>query len=148
MGLHLTRCGHCSIEGHFQSFDNLPKAWMTLTGPKEKLDSTVISQPAIYVASLAAVEKLRQSEGEVRVFLDEAAIVISRKQYACTVEWKVYGTWPMSSHWCCRRLCKQQMWRQGSALESTPLSPSQEPSSADRRLQIVSLILPGSVCLV
>lgn len=34
-------------------------------GPKDKLDSTVISQPAIYVASLAAVEKLRQTEGEV-----------------------------------------------------------------------------------
>jgi len=32
-------------------------------GPKEKLDSTVYSQPAIYVASLAAVEKLRQEEG-------------------------------------------------------------------------------------
>ncbi|MSQ94979.1 MAG: [acyl-carrier-protein] S-malonyltransferase [Gemmataceae bacterium] len=28
-------------------------------GPKEKLDSTVISQPAIYVASLAALESLR-----------------------------------------------------------------------------------------
>jgi [acyl-carrier-protein] S-malonyltransferase len=36
-----------------------------VAGPKEKLDSTVISQPAIYVASLAAVEKLRQTEGEV-----------------------------------------------------------------------------------
>ena len=34
-------------------------------GPKEKLDSTVISQPAIYVASLAALEKLRQDSGEV-----------------------------------------------------------------------------------
>jgi hypothetical protein len=32
-------------------------------GPKEKLDSTAVSQPAIYVASLAAVEKLRASEG-------------------------------------------------------------------------------------
>ncbi|GAX79375.1 hypothetical protein CEUSTIGMA_g6817.t1 [Chlamydomonas eustigma] len=32
-------------------------------GPKEKLDSTAISQPAIYVSSLAAVEKLRASEG-------------------------------------------------------------------------------------
>ena len=28
-------------------------------GPKERLDSTVISQPAIYVASLAALESLR-----------------------------------------------------------------------------------------
>ncbi|EHA8592296.1 putative malonyl CoA-acyl carrier protein transacylase [Cocos nucifera] len=32
-------------------------------GPKEKLDSTVISQPAIYVASLAAVEVLRARDG-------------------------------------------------------------------------------------
>jgi hypothetical protein len=35
-------------------------------GPKERLDSTVVSQPAIYVASLAAVEQLRQAEGEAR----------------------------------------------------------------------------------
>ncbi|XP_077212987.1 uncharacterized protein LOC143848075 isoform X1 [Tasmannia lanceolata] len=32
-------------------------------GPKEKLDSTVISQPAIYVTSLAAVEVLRDRDG-------------------------------------------------------------------------------------
>lgn len=32
-------------------------------GPKEKLDSTVISQPAIYVASLAAIEALRAGDG-------------------------------------------------------------------------------------
>lgn len=38
---------------------------LLMAGPKDKLDSTVISQPAIYVASLAAVEKLRQTEGEV-----------------------------------------------------------------------------------
>lgn len=34
-----------------------------LNGPKEKLDSTVISQPAIYVTSLAAVELLRARDG-------------------------------------------------------------------------------------
>ncbi|XP_024003680.1 uncharacterized protein LOC18026863 isoform X2 [Eutrema salsugineum] len=34
-----------------------------VNGPKEKLDSTVISQPAIYVTSLAAVELLRVREG-------------------------------------------------------------------------------------
>ncbi|XP_039132070.1 malonyl-CoA-acyl carrier protein transacylase, mitochondrial [Dioscorea cayenensis subsp. rotundata] len=34
-----------------------------INGPKEKLDSTVISQPAIYVTSLAAVEVLRAREG-------------------------------------------------------------------------------------
>jgi [acyl-carrier-protein] S-malonyltransferase len=31
-------------------------------GPKERLDSTVVSQPAIYVASLAALEQLRAQE--------------------------------------------------------------------------------------
>ncbi|KAK6927146.1 Acyl transferase [Dillenia turbinata] len=34
-----------------------------INGPKEKLDSTVISQPAIYVTSLAAVELLRSRDG-------------------------------------------------------------------------------------
>ncbi|XP_062086665.1 uncharacterized protein LOC133792752 [Humulus lupulus] len=34
-----------------------------INGPKEKLNSTVISQPAIYVTSLAAVELLRAREG-------------------------------------------------------------------------------------
>src|SRR5262249_19112474 len=32
------------------------------SGPAEKLNSTVISQPAIFVASLAALEKLRQEK--------------------------------------------------------------------------------------
>lgn len=34
-----------------------------INGPKEKLNSTVISQPALYVTSLAAVELLRAREG-------------------------------------------------------------------------------------
>lgn len=34
-----------------------------INGPKDKLDSTVLSQPAIYVTSLAAVEILRAREG-------------------------------------------------------------------------------------
>lgn len=34
-----------------------------INGPKEKLDSTVISQPAIYVTSLAAVELFRARDG-------------------------------------------------------------------------------------
>ncbi|XP_031498895.1 uncharacterized protein LOC116263341 [Nymphaea colorata] len=34
-----------------------------INGPKDKLDSTVISQPAIYVTSLAAVEMLRARDG-------------------------------------------------------------------------------------
>lgn len=33
-----------------------------LAGPKERLDSTAVSQPAIYVASLAALEQLKATE--------------------------------------------------------------------------------------
>src|SRR5262245_16608624 len=32
------------------------------SGPKERLDSTVVSQPAIYVASLAALEQMKQDD--------------------------------------------------------------------------------------
>ena len=41
------------------------KGCMQYAGPKDKLDSTAVSQPAIYVASLAALEKLKQTEGQV-----------------------------------------------------------------------------------
>ena len=41
-----------------------PLAWSPLqpSGPKEKLDLTAVSQPAIYVASLAALEKLKAEQ--------------------------------------------------------------------------------------
>lgn len=42
-------------------------------GPAEKLNSTAVSQPAIYVSSMAAVEKLRASEGGQEI-LDSADI--------------------------------------------------------------------------
>src|SRR3954469_9433181 len=35
------------------------------SGPAERLDATVISQPAIFVASLAALESLKQSSPEL-----------------------------------------------------------------------------------
>lgn len=36
-------------------------------GPKEELDSTAVSQPAIFVSSMAAVAKLRAEEGDAAV---------------------------------------------------------------------------------
>ncbi|KAF2604184.1 hypothetical protein F2Q70_00025430, partial [Brassica cretica] len=45
---------------HILGYDLLD---ICVNGPKEKLDFTVISQPAIYVTSLAAVELLRVREG-------------------------------------------------------------------------------------
>ena len=37
-----------------------------VNGPKEKLDTTAVSQPAIFVASMAAVEKMKAASGQVR----------------------------------------------------------------------------------
>jgi [acyl-carrier-protein] S-malonyltransferase len=51
-------------------------------GPKERLDSTVVSQPAIFVASMAAVEKLRQEEGQEAVDAATCAMGLSLGEYS------------------------------------------------------------------
>lgn len=51
-------------------------------GPKEKLDSTVVSQPAIFVASMAAVEKLRKEQGEDAVAAATCAMGLSLGEYS------------------------------------------------------------------
>jgi len=51
-------------------------------GPKEVLDSTEVSQPAIFVASMAAVEKLRQEEGEDAVNAATCAMGLSLGEYS------------------------------------------------------------------
>jgi [acyl-carrier-protein] S-malonyltransferase len=50
---------------------NLPE--VCFQGPAERLNSTVVSQPAIYVASLAALESLRAGEPEVEASCVAAA---------------------------------------------------------------------------
>lgn len=51
-------------------------------GPKEKLDSTVVSQPAIFVASMAAVEKLKQESGEEALEEATCAMGLSLGEYS------------------------------------------------------------------
>lgn len=51
-------------------------------GPKEKLDSTVVSQPAIFVASMAAVEKLREEQGQEAVDAATCAMGLSLGEYS------------------------------------------------------------------
>jgi [acyl-carrier-protein] S-malonyltransferase len=51
-------------------------------GPKEKLDSTVISQPAIFVASMAAVEKLKQEQGQEALDAATCAMGLSLGEYS------------------------------------------------------------------
>ena len=48
-------------------------ASICFNGPAEELDSTVISQPAIFVTSLAALEKLRQDSPEIPLACEMAA---------------------------------------------------------------------------
>jgi [acyl-carrier-protein] S-malonyltransferase len=51
-------------------------------GPKELLDSTEVSQPAIFVASMAAVEKLRQDEGQEALDAATCAMGLSLGEYS------------------------------------------------------------------
>lgn len=51
-------------------------------GPKEVLDTTAVSQPAIFVASMAAVEKLRQDEGDAAVDQATVAMGLSLGEYS------------------------------------------------------------------
>jgi [acyl-carrier-protein] S-malonyltransferase len=50
-------------------------------GPKEKLDSTAVSQPAIFVSSLAAIEKLRAEQGDDAVNKANVAAGLSLGEY-------------------------------------------------------------------
>ena len=54
----------------------------TCAGPKEKLDTTAVSQPAIFVASMAAVEKLRSEAGGAAVDGITAAMGLSLGEYS------------------------------------------------------------------
>jgi [acyl-carrier-protein] S-malonyltransferase len=51
-------------------------------GPKELLDSTEVSQPAIFVASMAAVEKMKQEQGQEAVDAATCALGLSLGEYS------------------------------------------------------------------
>jgi [acyl-carrier-protein] S-malonyltransferase len=59
-------------------------AKLCFEGPAEKLDSTVFSQPALFVTSLAALESLRQESPDV-VLSCEAAAGLSLGEYTALV---------------------------------------------------------------
>lgn len=59
-------------------------AKLCFEGPAEELDATEISQPALFVTSLAAIEKLRQEQPEV-VLSCEATAGLSLGEYTALV---------------------------------------------------------------
>ena len=60
---------------------------LCLEGPKEKLDDTVYSQPALYVAGLAAVERLRQ---ENPAAVNDCTATAGRSPNACRHGWQCF----------------------------------------------------------
>lgn len=58
---------------------------LTRDGPKSKLDDTRYSQPALFVAGLAAVEKLRTEQGEAAVAAASATAGLSLGEYTALV---------------------------------------------------------------
>ena len=67
VGMGQALCRAASRRPHDCSTRRRPFSATTLptsaaNGPTERLDSTVVSQPAIFVASLAALEALRQDQ--------------------------------------------------------------------------------------
>jgi [acyl-carrier-protein] S-malonyltransferase len=59
-------------------------AKLCFEGPAEELDSTIISQPALFVTSLAAIEQLRKDQPEV-VLSCEATAGLSLGEYTALV---------------------------------------------------------------
>lgn len=59
-------------------------AQLCFSGPSEKLDSTIVSQPALFVTSLAALEMLRDRSPEV-VLACEATAGLSLGEYTALV---------------------------------------------------------------
>lgn len=53
-----------------------------VSGPKEVLDTTAVSQPAIFVASMCAVEKLRQEQGDAAADAATVAMGLSLGEYS------------------------------------------------------------------
>ncbi len=53
-----------------------------MNGPKDVLDSTAVSQPAIFVASAAALEKLRATEGDAAANAATVAMGLSLGEYS------------------------------------------------------------------
>ena len=53
-----------------------------MEGPKEKLDTTAVSQPAIFVASMAAVEKLKAEQGDGAANEATVAMGLSLGEYS------------------------------------------------------------------
>jgi [acyl-carrier-protein] S-malonyltransferase len=122
-------------------------------GPQEKLDSTVHSQPALYVTSLAALEKLRTEKPEV-VAECQAAAGLSLGEYTALV---FAGVMTFEDG---LRLVAERGAAMQAAADATPsgmvsvIGMEREPLEAlcaelrgDDVLQVANLLCPGNIAV-
>ena len=74
----------------------------TAAGPADKLNTTAVSQPAIYVASMAALELLKEQEGDIKA--DVAAGLSLGEYTALTYAGAMRSAQPTSPITCFPRL--------------------------------------------
>ncbi len=128
-------------------------ARLCFEGPAEELDSTVISQPALFVTSLAAIEQLRHTSPEV-VLSCEATAGLSLGEYTALV---FAGAMEFEDG---LRLVAVRGEAMQEAADATPsgmvsilgLEPAQveslcQSARADETLQIANLLCPGNIVI-
>ena len=126
-------------------------AKLCFEGPAEELDSTVHSQPALFVTSLAALESLRQQSPDV-VLSCEAAAGLSLGEYTALV---FAGVFDFESG---LKLVQQRGRAMQDAADQTPsgmvsvlgLERSQvedlcAEARGDETLQVANLLCPGNI---
>lgn len=128
-------------------------AKLCFEGPAEELDSTVYSQPALFVSSLAALESLRQQSPEV-VLACEAAAGLSLGEYTAMV---FAGVMDFESG---LRLVQRRGAAMQDAADATPsgmvsvlgLERAQveaicAQARGDQILEIANLLCPGNIVI-
>jgi [acyl-carrier-protein] S-malonyltransferase len=128
-------------------------AQLCFEGPQEKLDSTVHSQPALFVCSLAALEKLRHDLPEI-VEQCQAAAGLSLGEYTALVFAGV-----MNFEDGLRLVAERGAAMQAAAdlrpsgmvsvlgVEREPLAAMCDAARGDDVLQIANLLCPGNIAI-
>ncbi len=128
-------------------------AQLCFDGPQEKLDSTVHSQPALFVCSLAALEKLRYDSPEI-VEQCQAAAGLSLGEYTALVFAGV-----MTFDDGLRLVAERGAAMQAAAelrpsgmvsvlgVEPEPLAAMCDAARGDDVLQIANLLCPGNIAI-
>ena len=129
-------------------------AKLCFEGPAEELDSTVISQPALFVTSLAAIEQLRDKAPDV-VLSCEATAGLSLGEYTALVfagamefeDGPAAGRRAGRSHAGSRRRHAQRHGQRAGPRAGPGRKALCEEARGDETLQIANLLCPGNIVI-